>query len=108
MKRILSIAALLLAACASAPAEGTQVTPAFAEVSGEAPIIITHRGASGFYPEHTIKACTAAIEQGADFIEQDLAMTKYGAPIARHDHYLSATTNVADHPATAIEVRGGR
>ncbi|MEX1251691.1 MAG: hypothetical protein WEA77_10905 [Hyphomonas sp.] len=61
MKRIFSIAALLLAACASAPAEGTQIKPTFAALSGEAQIIIAHRGASGFYPEHTIKACTAAI-----------------------------------------------
>lgn len=101
MKRILSAAALLLAACASATAAGTDAAPAFATLSGEAPIIIAHRGASGLYPEHTIKAYAAAIEQGADFIEPDLVMTKDGVLIARHDHYLSATTNVADHPEFA-------
>ncbi len=101
MKRVFSLAALLLAACASAPAAGKDDKPAFATLSGEAPIIIAHRGASGLYPEHTIKAYTAAIEQGADFIEPDLVMTKDGVLIARHDHYLSATTNVADHPEFA-------
>lgn len=101
MKRITALAALFLAACASAPAASEDSARAYATLSGEAPIIIAHRGASGLYPEHTIKAYSAAIEQGADFIEPDLVMTKDGVLIARHDHYLSATTNVADHPEFA-------
>ena len=101
MKRIVTLAALFLAACASAPTASEDSARAYATLSGEAPIIIAHRGASGLYPEHTILAYAAAIEQGADFIEPDLVMTRDGVLIARHDHYLSATTNVADHPEFA-------
>lgn len=62
------------------------------------PIIIAHRGASGLRPEHTLTAYQLGIEQGADFIEPDLVMTKDGHLVARHDVYLSSTTDVADHP----------
>lgn len=62
------------------------------------PIIIAHRGASGLRPEHTLAAYQLGIEQGADFIEPDLVMTKDGHLVARHDVYLSSTTDVADHP----------
>ncbi len=60
------------------------------------PLIIAHRGASGYYPEHTLKAYIEAIKMGADFIEPDLCMSKDGALIVRHDIYLSDTTNVAE------------
>lgn len=96
---------MILSACASAPAGSITDKPAFATLTGEPPIIIAHRGASGLYQEHTIKAYTAAIEQGADFIEPDLVMTRDGVLIARHDHYLSATTNVADRPEFADRKR---
>jgi len=65
------------------------------------PIIIAHRGACGYLPEHTIEAYQLAIDLGADFIEPDMVFTKDGHLIARHDHYLSTTTNVADHPEFA-------
>jgi len=65
------------------------------------PIIIAHRGASGELPEHTLEAFQRAIEQGADFIEPDLVMTKDGHMVVRHDLYLSTTTNVADLPEYA-------
>lgn len=61
----------------------------------EKPIVIAHRGASGYLPEHTIGAYKLAIEQGADYIEPDLVMTKDGVFVARHDIYLSSTTDVA-------------
>ena len=70
-----------------------------------APIVIAHRGASGALPEHTLEAYALAIELGADFIEPDLVMTKDGALIARHDRYLSSTTDVADHPEFADRKR---
>lgn len=63
------------------------------------PIVIAHRGASGYLPEHTLAAYEKAIDLGADFVEPDLVITKDGVLIARHDHYLSTTTNVADHEA---------
>ena len=64
-------------------------------------IIIAHRGASGERPEHTIASYTLAIEQGADFIEPDLVLTKDAVLVARHENEISETTNVADKPEFA-------
>ena len=58
--------------------------------------MIAHRGASGFAPEHTLAAYRLAIEQGADFVEQDLQITKDGALVCLHDADLARTTNVAE------------
>src|SRR5438128_450485 len=60
------------------------------------PLLIAHRGASGYAPEHTLAAYRMAIEQGADFVEQDLQITKDGVLICMHDPELSRTTNVAE------------
>ena len=60
------------------------------------PLLIAHRGASGYAPEHTLAAYRLAIEQGADFIEQDLQITKDGALVCIHDADLARTTNVAE------------
>ena len=60
------------------------------------PIVIAHRGAQDIFPEHTMPAYKAAIAQGADYIEQDLVVSKDGVLVVRHDAYLSTTTNVAD------------
>lgn len=62
------------------------------------PIVIAHRGASGYRPEHTLAAYQLAIEQGADYIEPDLVSTKDGVLVARHENEISGTTDVADHP----------
>lgn len=59
------------------------------------PIVIAHRGASGERPEHTLAAYALAIEQGADFIEPDLVMTRDGVLVARHENEISGTTDVA-------------
>lgn len=61
-------------------------------------IVIAHRGASGERPEHTIESYRLAIEQGADYIEPDLVMTRDGALIARHENEIGGTTDVAMHP----------
>jgi glycerophosphoryl diester phosphodiesterase len=58
-------------------------------------LVIAHRGASGYRPEHTIEAYTLAIDQGADIVEPDLVMTKDGVLIARHENEIGATTDVA-------------
>lgn len=58
--------------------------------------IIAHRGASGYLPEHTLEAYAAAYFMGADYIEQDLVMTKDGVPICLHDIFLEPTTNVEE------------
>jgi glycerophosphoryl diester phosphodiesterase len=65
------------------------------------PIVIAHRGASGYVPEHTLEAYRIAIEMGADFIEPDLVMTKDGALVVRHENEIGGTTNVASHPEFA-------
>jgi glycerophosphoryl diester phosphodiesterase len=65
------------------------------------PLVIAHRGASGYRPEHTLEAYELAIEMGADFIEPDLVITKDGVLIARHESELSRTTDVADRPEFA-------
>lgn len=59
-------------------------------------IVIAHRGASGERPEHTLGSYSRAIEQGADYIEPDLVLTKDGVLVARHENEISETTNVAD------------
>ena len=61
------------------------------------PIVIGHRGASGYRPEHTLASYTLAIEQGADVIEPDLVVTRDGVLIARHENEIGGTTDVAAH-----------
>ena len=65
------------------------------------PIVIAHRGASAYRPEHTLAGYQLAIEQGADFIEPDLVMTKDHVLVCRHENEISGTTDVADHPEFA-------
>lgn len=80
--------------------------PAFKTLSGSAPLVIGHRGASGSLPEHTLESYKAAIEQGADFIEPDLVLTKDGVMIARHEPMLDGTTDVATKfPASRMSTR---
>jgi glycerophosphoryl diester phosphodiesterase len=66
-------------------------------ISTTSPIIIAHRGASGYRPEHTLAAYELAIALGADYIEPDLVSTKDGVLIARHENEISETTDVASH-----------
>lgn len=65
------------------------------------PLIIAHRGASGYLPDHTLEGYQRAIALGADYIEPDLVRSRDGVLVARHEPMLGATTNVADHPAFA-------
>ena len=59
-------------------------------------IVIAHRGASGYFPEHTLAAYHLAMEQGADFVEPDLVITKDHHLVCLHDVTLGRTTNVAE------------
>jgi glycerophosphoryl diester phosphodiesterase len=91
---------LLLASC------GGSNETRFETLSGKAPLVIGHRGASGLLPEHTLEAYRLAIEQGADFIEPDLVLTKDGQMIARHEPMLDSTTDVASKfPASRKSTR---
>ena len=64
-------------------------------------IIIGHRGASGYAPEHTLASYFLAIQQGADFIEPDLVSTRDGVLVARHENEIGGTTDVGAHPEFA-------
>jgi glycerophosphoryl diester phosphodiesterase len=68
-------------------------------------VVIAHRGASGERPEHTLESYRVAIEEGADYIEPDLVMTRDGVLIARHENEISGTTDVAQHPSFAARRR---
>jgi glycerophosphoryl diester phosphodiesterase len=65
------------------------------------PIVIGHRGCSGERPEHTLASYSLAMDQGADYIEPDLVMTKDGILVARHENEISGTTDVAARPEFA-------
>lgn len=64
-------------------------------------LVIAHRGASAWRPEHTLAAYGKAIADGADFIEPDLVMSRDGVMVARHENEISGTTDVASHPEFA-------
>jgi glycerophosphoryl diester phosphodiesterase len=83
----------LLSACA-----GADLRPApLLTLDGKVPLVIAHRGASGYLPEQTYESYVKAIELGADAIEADLVSTKDGVLIARHDPNLDFSTDVAQH-----------
>ncbi len=64
--------------------------------AGERKIVVAHRGASGYLPEHTLEAKALGYEMGADYLEQDVVLTKDDHPIVVHDIYLDAVTNVSN------------
>jgi glycerophosphoryl diester phosphodiesterase len=74
----------------------------------ERPIVIAHRGASGYLPEETMASYRLALRMGADFIEPDLFLTADGVLVARHDRSLDATTNVERVAATDPELAAKR
>jgi glycerophosphoryl diester phosphodiesterase len=65
------------------------------------PLVIGHRGASGYRPEHTLASYRLAIDMGADYIEPDLVSTRDHVLVARHENEIGGTTDVADHPEFA-------
>ncbi len=65
------------------------------------PFVIAHRGASGYVPEHTLASYFIAIQQGADYVEPDLVISRDGALLARHENEIGGTTDVAAHPEFA-------
>jgi glycerophosphoryl diester phosphodiesterase len=67
----------------------------------ESPLVIGHRGAAGYLPDHTLAGYRLAIKLGADYIEPDLVATKDGHLIARHEPNITTTTDVASHPEFA-------
>ena len=92
------VAAVLLAACANT---GPERQSAYPTLDGAKPLVIGHRGASGYLPEHTLASYRKAIEMGADFIEPDRVVTKDGELVARHEPNITATTDVSTRPEFA-------
>ena len=99
--RLLSFAllasGLLLACTGMTPSSGGR----YPTLNGAMPLVIAHRGASGYLPEHTLEAYKKAIDMGADFVEPDLVVTKDGVLVARHEPNITATTNVESRPEFA-------
>ncbi len=86
----------------------TTIGPAEADSSGHSPgkryggaLVIGHRGAAGYRPEHTLESYRLAIRMGADYVEPDLVSTKDGVLVARHENLITDTTDVATHPEFA-------
>ena len=89
----------LLSACATSGTNST--SSSYPTLTGAQPLVIGHRGASGYLPEHTLASYKKAIELGADFIEPDLVVTKDGELVARHEPNITATTDVSTRPEFA-------
>ena len=100
MRRARRVLAAVLAGTAlvAAVAPATEARGRFGE---QHPLVIGHRGASGYLPEHTLQSYALAIKLGADYVEPDLVATKDGHLIARHEPNIMNTTNVRDHPEFA-------
>ena len=96
--RWIAILALALGALSLAPSQSPDKA------------LVAHRGASAYAPEHTLAAYRLAVEQGADFVEQDLGVTRDGVLVCLHDDTLERTTNVRElFPGRFVEEEiGGR
>ena len=101
--RIKSTFALALVAVAAGA--GAAVPAASAAEGPDGPLVIGHRGASGYLPEHTLPSYRLAAKLGADYIEPDLVATKDGRLIARHEPNITSTTDVASRPEFASRKR---
>jgi glycerophosphoryl diester phosphodiesterase len=105
LSRITATVSLAIAAPLLVPpgaGAATAGAPAASRVPHQThPIVIGHRGASGYRPEHTLASYRLAIQLGADYVEPDLVSTRDGVLVARHENDITGTTDVADHPEFA-------
>jgi glycerophosphoryl diester phosphodiesterase len=95
--RLLPLAAMLFAAV---PALATPVST----LTGDRPLVVAHRGASGYLPEESVQAYQLAMQMGADYIEGDVYLTADGKAVMLHDGTLNATTNVVSYAAAHPEI----
>jgi glycerophosphoryl diester phosphodiesterase len=100
-----TVAAISLMALTEAAADSSVVPPSPPTLDGRAPLVVAHRGASGYLPESTAEAYQKAIDLGADVIELDLISTRDGVLIASHYPNLAITTDVANRPEFASRRR---
>ncbi|MEQ1519334.1 MAG: glycerophosphodiester phosphodiesterase [Usitatibacteraceae bacterium] len=101
---LLSMASAIAFAVAPVASHADSSSSSSARSSG-LPLVIGHRGAAGYLPEHTLESYALAIELGADYIEPDLVATKDGYLIARHEPNIINTTDVATRPEFASRKR---
>ena len=101
MHRYVLLLAALALGVSAVEAASVQPSGTWHTLDGKPPLVIAHRGASGYRPEHTIASYTLAIEMGADYIEPDLVATRDGHLIARHEPLLDDTTDVKSRPQFA-------
>ena len=100
-RRWRNLAAITAVALAVAACGGNDSLEPLKTLDGSVPLVVAHRGASGYLPEHTLESYARAIELGADVVEPDVVVTKDGILIARHEPNLTSTTNVASKPEFA-------
>ena len=95
------VAPLLLALATASIGFAAEAGEQLPTLNGQKPLILGHRGAAGYRPEHTLASYELAIKLGADYIEPDLVATKDGVLISRHEPNITDTTDVAAHPEFA-------
>jgi glycerophosphoryl diester phosphodiesterase len=99
VRSAVGLTGLLLGTAVAVPASAA--TPARHAGGSAGPLVIGHRGASGYRPEHTLESYRLAIRLGADYIEPDLVSTRDGVLVARHENEISGTTDIATRAAFA-------
>jgi glycerophosphoryl diester phosphodiesterase len=99
LKLVGLMALTMIAGCSSMAPNSPQT------LDGRKPLVIAHRGASGYLPEHTLEAYQRAIDLGADAIEPDLISTRDGVLIASHYPNLAINTDIASRPEFASRKR---
>ncbi len=99
---LLLASTLLVSGCANSPFTGNQLNNQVASmpiqsksITSNKKIVIAHRGASGYLPEHSLASKAMAHAMNVDYIEQDVVMTKDNQLVVLHDPYLDRVTNVA-------------
>lgn len=101
MKLVPSLAVAAVSVCVAATLTAPPAVAHGDRNPHDDPVVIAHRGASGYRPEHTLAAYRLAIRQCADYIEPDLVVTKDGVLVDRHEPEIGGTTDVASHPEFA-------
>jgi len=101
LPRAAAAAALILSLTAAGAAVATADRAKTRARDAAEPLIIGHRGASGYRPEHTLASYELAARMGADYIEPDLVATKDGVLVARHENEIGGTTDVGARPEFA-------
>ncbi|MGM1058772.1 glycerophosphodiester phosphodiesterase [Saccharothrix sp. Mg75] len=96
-----ALAALVVAGAVAVLPGGSASGDDRAQVARKGPLVVGHRGASGYRPEHTLASYELAARMGADYVEPDLVVTKDGKLVARHENEIGGTTDVAAHPEFA-------